>query len=146
MNDLDLEAIQKRVEKRLKERAGFFTHFAIYIGVNLFLWFIWLVSSIDEGRLEEPFPLFIMFIWGIFLAIHGVSTFLETSRFMENMRQRAFEEELERERARIAAQYPTKAKRTEGQGSVARLSDDGELIYENEYEDDEDSRGTAQRR
>jgi len=58
--------------KRAEEKAGFYTHFAIYILVNLFLIAVWYFTG---GPGTFPWFIFILFGWGIGIVGHYVSVF-----------------------------------------------------------------------
>jgi hypothetical protein len=131
-DDLDINEIRHRADKRAKKRAGFIQHLAIYVIINLCLWVMFLFIG---GLVRSPWPLVLpllsTFGWGIGVAIHGVVTYLETG-VMENMQEREFERELRREMLRRGITDPAvmeKPKREE-RDRVVRLSEDGELIYE----------------
>jgi hypothetical protein len=132
--------IRRRVEKRLKERQEFTIHLIAYLGVNLFLWFLWFVIPrlmIGLGLGGEalaaagfPWPLLAMGGWGVGLLIHAVDVY-QKSGASEARREREIQREIERYRAHMAAEGLTleKPKR------VARLSEDGEIVYDDEAED-----------
>jgi hypothetical protein len=125
---LEYEEARERVIKRMKKRQEFYIHLAVYVGVNLFLWFIGLLT----GSLEFPWPLIVMFGWGIGLFAHGVETYFQSSPQIEERREQAIQRELERERARKAGDVVfEKRKRT------ARLAEDGELVYDDEAEEEQ---------
>jgi serine/threonine protein kinase len=66
----ELVAIQKAVEKRLKDRQGVVIHLFIYLTINAILWMQW-------GN--NGWPLLVAFVWGIGLALHAVNIFYETN-------------------------------------------------------------------
>ncbi len=127
MTDQDYENARKRVEKRMKKRQDFYVHIAMYVTVNLFLWFIWLSS----GAAGFPWPAIVMAAWGIGLVADAVETYFESSPAQEARRERAIQQELERERAlRTDDVVFEKPKRR------AHLAEDGELAYDDEAEDE----------
>src|SRR5215510_13302368 len=95
-HELDYEAIRQRAEKRVKDRVGFYTHLAIFIAVNAFLWGLGIITD----SLEFPWPLIVTASWGIGLAAHAVSVYL-ASGAMERMQDEAFRREIEREKQRL---------------------------------------------
>ncbi|CAG0994432.1 hypothetical protein ANRL4_02674 [Anaerolineae bacterium] len=138
MSNFDPEAIRAKIEKRHKKRQEFYVHVGIYIAVHLLLWFIWF-STTPTGF---PWPLIIMFAWGIGIVADALETYFETNEKLASQREAAIEREIERERARLGAVEFEKPKRR------AHLSDDGELVYEDESSEtseEEDSRQTRRR-
>jgi hypothetical protein len=130
----ELRKVRSRVEQPFTKRREFATHLGVYVMINLMMWFIYFASGnsnfvqelVSGGLqfLEFPWPLIVMFGWGIGLVIHGVET-LSSDR-----RERAIEREVERERDRL---YYEKPKRDqfydeddEPEGNV-RLNADGEF-------------------
>ena len=129
---LNYEEIRRRAEIRVKKRAEFIKHLAIYVIVNLFIWAFF--GFIAFFVAHEPLALIPAVLstlgWGLGLAIHGVTTYLDTSR-LETMRDREIEREMQRElamRGMSDANLYEKPKRDR----VARLSDDGELVFDDE--------------
>jgi hypothetical protein len=135
---LDYDKIRERAEKRVKIRQEFNLHLIIFVVVNLFLWLLWglippILSGMGVGSnvlsiVQFPWPLLVMLFWGLGLLIHGVVVYYEAGGGAE-ARERAVQQAIERERAlRYGDSALDKPKRS------AHLSDDGELIYD---EDDE---------
>jgi hypothetical protein len=115
MGRLDYEEIRKAAEKRIKKRTEFYQHLIAYIGVNLILI---LVSS--GGSLP------VAFFWGIGLAFHAADVFLSDPL----RRERAIQREMEKlgyTADDIEAEKPKRGERV-------ALSEDGELVYEDEEE------------
>lgn len=72
-DEIESENELKRVaRKRAKEKADFYTHFGVYISVNVFLIVMWYVTLGPEGF---PWFIFPLFGWGIGVVGHAVSTF-----------------------------------------------------------------------
>lgn len=61
--------------KLAKRRAEFKKHLLVYILVNLFLWVVWLFSSLKTGRFDFPWPAFATFGWGIGLAFNYIGAY-----------------------------------------------------------------------
>ncbi len=127
---IDYEDIRRRAEQRVKKRAEFWQHLAIYVVVNLFLWLLFGIFSAYAGG---PGPLIVPLLstvgWGMGLVIHGIVTYVETN--MDRMREREIDREIQREMQRrglTSDEVLEKPKRDQ----TVRLSDDGELIYEDE--------------
>ncbi|HVO44346.1 MAG TPA: 2TM domain-containing protein [Aggregatilineales bacterium] len=122
-DDIDYDAIRKRVEQRMKDRMGFIMDLVSFVGVNGLLWLIWL-----PGR-GFPWPLFITIPWGIGLFAHAANTLF--SGTMNKMAEREVEQEIERERMRRGM---STGKRKNELDTPMRLSDEGELIPDDEAE------------
>jgi hypothetical protein len=142
-DQLDLNAIRHRVEQRINKRKEFFIHVSIYVIVNVFLWLLWaflnpFLSSLlpDVPFIQAPWPLIVTLGWGIGVSIHAIVYYFETIG-LDRAREREFDLEIERERMRLGL-GSAKAKRQ------ARLSDDGEIVYEEEPER-KTSRGNSSR-
>ncbi|HLU08700.1 MAG TPA: protein kinase [Oceanobacillus sp.] len=129
----ELRKVRHRVEQPFTKRREFASHLGVYVMINLMMWFIYFASNSSNFMreliggelqiLEFPWPLIVMFGWGIGLAIHAFEV-LSSER-----QERAIEREVERERERL---YYEKPKRDqyydddEPQGGV-RLNSDGEF-------------------
>jgi hypothetical protein len=135
---LNYDKIRERAEKRVKMQQEFKLHWIIYAVVNVFLWLIWLfktdllaslgVSGTLLSILQLPWPILVMLCWGLGLFIHGVVVYFEAGGGAE-ARERAVQQAIERERAlRYGDSALDKPKRS------AHLSDDGELVYDEEDE------------
>lgn len=69
------EELRKKAAKRADDKIGFYVHFAVYVVMNLFIFFTWFFTTGEEGN---PFPwfLFTLVPWGIGLAAHFVVVFV----------------------------------------------------------------------
>ncbi len=131
LDQIDYKAIRQRAEKRVKARAEFILHLAIYIIINLTQWAIWFLLT--PGWF--PWPILSTTLWGLGLAIHGIYVYIESS-MMDQMRANAIQREVEHElRLRGQDESPVLAKPKREQGEqnkqrnqMVRLSDDGELL------------------
>jgi hypothetical protein len=126
-NQLDYQRIRRRAEKRVKKRAEFVQHLAIYVVANVLLWIMFLVMSAITHN-PEPLiaPMLSTLGWGIGVAIHGIVTFAE-SPTADAIRERAIEREIRREVERMdGIAVSEKPKREQ----AMRLSDDGELVVD----------------
>ena len=128
-DDIDYGEIRQRVEKRMQARLGFIIHLITYVGINGLLWMIWLSTSAHNGHLDFLWPLFISIPWGIGLVAHAMSTVLRGA--FNKMQEREIEQEIERERMRRGM---VSGKRKNEDSSPMRLSDEGELIPDDEAE------------
>jgi serine/threonine protein kinase len=130
----ELKRVRRRAEKPFNERKEFFEHLGVYTMINAMFWTMFLTSNgwlaniigdADVARvLEFPWPLAIMFFWGIGLVAHGMEA-LGAQR-----REDAIQRALDRERAQV---YREKPKRDQYivDDTVAerrvRLTEDGEF-------------------
>lgn len=130
----ELKRVRRRAEKPFNERKEFFEHLGVYAMINSMFWVLflsssdWLARLVDDADLaqvlEFPWPLAIMFFWGIGLVAHGMQA-LGAQR-----REDAIQRALERERAQV---YGKKPKRDQylPDDTVAerrvRLTEDGEF-------------------
>jgi hypothetical protein len=135
-DQLDYAAIRQRAEQRVKKRAKFFYHVAVYIAVNIFLWGLYFVLM--PGVF--PWPLMVMLGWGIGLVSHGVPVYLDTA--LDNMHEREYQKEIEREMVRRGLQDPAELYDKPKREQAMRLSDDGELIP---VDDETESRQPSRR-
>jgi hypothetical protein len=88
------EAYEK-ARKRVEAKIGFYIHLAVFVGVNLLLIVINLVTA--PGHLWFRWPLM---GWGIGLFFHGVGVF--SSFKGDSIRERMIEKEMEAMRKREA--------------------------------------------
>lgn len=140
MNDVDVEQIRKRVQKRLRIRQEFYVHAAVYVAVNILVWFIYAVIPGAHGG--TPWPLFVTFGWGIGLVSHAADTYFKTSERLSRHEDDAVQREIERERARL---YGDAALEKPKRGP-AHLTDDGEIEYDEEAEAEAALRRSRSRR
>ena len=66
------EELRKKARKIAKEKSDFYIHFVIYIAVNLFLFAQWWTTL---GPGVFPWPVLVLFGWGIGVAAHGITAF-----------------------------------------------------------------------
>ncbi len=115
----DYQRVFKAVEKATKERQEFAIHLAIFVIINLMLWFLW---AAIRDTVTFPFPLLVMGFWGIGLGAHASDTFFSSAR-----QQLAHEENIAREVERWSGAAPA-VKKKKRAGARLELGDDGELI------------------
>lgn len=65
---------------------GFYTHFAVYVAVNLFLIAIWWITT---GPGSFPWGVFVTFGWGIGLVAHYIGAF-HGGAYTERMADREY--------------------------------------------------------
>jgi hypothetical protein len=123
---IDYDEIRKRVEKRLKDRQDFIGHLVVYLIIMAMLWGIFFLTGGDG----TPWPMFPMLGWGAGVAIHGFSVYYDSSA-RAAARERNIQREVERE---IAALRDMGAYDKPKHAQTARLSDDGEIVYEDQDE------------
>ena len=85
------EAYQ-RAKKRVEAKMGFYMHLAVYIGVNILLIIINLITS----------PQYLWFIWpllgwGIGVFFHGMSIFVFSGRKFKGIKERMIEKEIKKD-------------------------------------------------
>ena len=85
------EESYERARKRVEAKIGFFKHLAVYVGVNLLLVIINLLSSRHTIWFVWP-----LFGWGIGLVIHGLAVFAFSGP--SGMKERMIQKEMERQR------------------------------------------------
>jgi len=138
---IDEDAIRRRVEKRIKAQREFISHFITYCIVNALIWCVWAfapaimnqiglnTSTFPFSLVALPWPLLVMFGWGIGLVGHGMNTYYKSDT-AEKAKERMVQREIEKERMRLYGNPDLeKPKRRR-----ARLSDDGEITYEDPEE------------
>ncbi len=91
MENSNLDTAQKdeKLWKLAKRRAAFKRHLISYILVNSFLWAIWFFSGyvwnnydndggfgMHHSGLHFPWPVFVMFFWGIGLVFDFINSYL----------------------------------------------------------------------
>ncbi|MBX3065486.1 MAG: hypothetical protein U0528_16165 [Anaerolineae bacterium] len=121
MSDLDYDAIRKRVEKRIQKRQKLIKTVGETIGANLICWTIWLI--VMPGSFAWPAIVTIVSVVNLIKEVSEV--YFNSNEYFDNMREREYQREIERERERIYQDEYAKPKR----GDVT-LSDDGELVYD----------------
>ncbi len=135
---LNYDEIRARAEKRVKKRAEFLQHLAIYLIVNGFLWLMFLVIAITTGAWPALIAPFLSTVgWGIGLAIHALTVYVDTTA-VEKMRQQEIDREIQREMERrgMSADVPESYEKPK-RDQVMRLSDDGELIPDDADQDEQ---------
>ena len=81
------EELRRKAEKRAEEKVGFYTHFGIYIMVNILLIAIWYATS---GPDSFPWFIFPLFGWGIGIVAHLIGAFATTG-FQDKIAQKEYE-------------------------------------------------------
>ena len=83
------EEIYREARKRVEEKKGFYTHLAVYIGVNILLIIIWAATG-------AGFPWFVFPLggWGIGILFHFLGVFVFSRQ--TGWEKREIEKEVER--------------------------------------------------
>jgi hypothetical protein len=136
-NQIDYDKINKRVEARIKARKDFQ---GIILGFFITCAAVWPIYWLtDRGGFAWPWiPTTIMAVVVVWQALE---TYI-LSEGRERERERLMQREIDRERARL---YGDAALEKPKRDRAAHLSDDGELIYEDE-ERPEPRRSATRRR
>jgi hypothetical protein len=92
MTRLTEPELQRRAQRRVKQKMGFYIHAAVYVLVNLGL------AAIDVANGGASWHLWPLVGWGVGLAIHGFVTFASLNG--DNLRERMLQDEVERLRRR----------------------------------------------
>ena len=80
----------KKAEKRVEAKIGFYTHLAVYVGVNILLIIINLLTSTQELWFKWP-----LIGWGIGVCFHALGVFVFTER--SSIKERMIKKEMEKE-------------------------------------------------
>jgi len=89
---MENEEAYQRATKRVEAKIGFYIHLAVYVGVNILLIVINLVTA--PRHLWFIWPLI---GWGIGIFFHGMSTFFFTGRRFKEIKDRMIQEEIKRD-------------------------------------------------
>lgn len=90
MSDNDL---YRRAEKRADEKIGFYKHLYSFVGVNIMLFVVNLVTNIMSGEGGWWFY-WVTIFWGIGLIFHFLRAFVFSNRLEDN-REQMIEKEME---------------------------------------------------
>ncbi len=85
------EAYQ-RAKKRVEAKMGFYMHLAVYIGVNILLIIINLITSPQHLWFIWP-----IFGWGIGVFFHGMSIFVFSGRKFKGIKEMMIEKEIKKD-------------------------------------------------
>ena len=86
-------------ERKVKRLKGFYTHFIVYICVNILIVFI-NINDLEPG--ESYFKIenfFTAFVWGIGIVVHAFSVFLPNWIFGRNWEEKKIKELMEKEKS-----------------------------------------------
>lgn len=86
--------LYRRAEKRADEKIGFYRHLYSFIGVNIFLFVVNLVTNF-YGHNSDWWFYWITIFWGIGLVFHFLRTFVFPNKLEDN-RDKMIEKEMEK--------------------------------------------------
>ncbi len=121
--ELELQ-LRKRAQRRIQRRSDFYKGLIAYVAVNLLVWAIWVGTWFRAGVPSFPWPLFVTLGWGMGVVGEAYQLYQDSAGMISRRR----EMELERMRLGLANDAYEKPKRDQ----AVRLSDDGELIPDDE--------------
>ena len=85
--------------KRVKKIKGFYSHAAVYLLINIMIFFL-NIRDMEDGESYFQFKNFMTaFFWGIGLLAHGLSVFLPDFIMGQNWEERKIKEFMEKEKA-----------------------------------------------
>ena len=113
MYDAEIQ-FRKRVEARMQARGDMYMHAAVFVLINILVWFLWVYLGTDIF----PFPVVISLGWGAGFVAHAMEYYFKHGSW--ERRERIIQDEIVRARALLA-----KVKLKNGAGTV--VGDDGEL-------------------
>ncbi len=92
---MENEEAYRRARKRVGAKIGFYIHLAVYLGVNILLMIINLLTA----------PQYLWFFWplmgwGIGVFFHGMATIVFSGRKFEEIRDRMIEREVGKDQER----------------------------------------------
>ncbi len=136
-NEIDYEQVKARVEKRMALRAKFYKELGGYVTANIVCWMIWLLTETNHAGF--PWPMFVTVFAGFGVLKTGFRAFFgeRVDSALEEQYDHELQREIRREKRRMVNNIYTAEpddidvldapKRKNG---TVRLSDDGELIYD----------------
>lgn len=82
----------ERAKERVEAKLGFYIHLAVYVGVNILLIIINLISSPQYLWFKWP-----LIGWGVAVFFHGMSVFVFTGERFKAAKERMIKEEMKKE-------------------------------------------------
>ncbi len=92
---MDKDKTYERARKRVEAKIGFYIHFTVYIGVNILLIIINLLTSPDYLWFIWP-----LIGWGIGVFFHGMGTFIFSGAKFRDIKDRVIEKEIGKDRGK----------------------------------------------
>lgn len=80
------DELRRKARLRAEAKLGFYIHLAVYAGVNVLLFFIWLFTG---GLAVFPWFLFPLVFWGIGLVAHYLTVFAHTG-YLDRMTEEEY--------------------------------------------------------
>ncbi len=124
-DQIDYQKINQRVARKIKQRKDFQGTILAFFIVSGVTWAVYLMADRSDPFVWPVIPMLVMILIVIWQALE--TYILADAR--ERERDRLYDRELERERARVYGDAVLVKPKRDRQ---ARLSDDGELIYDDE--------------
>ena len=87
------EKLKRQAKRRAEQKIGFYTHFSVYVMVNLFLILVWFATSDIH---DFPWFVFPLVGWGIGIVAHFMSAFGATT-FVDKLTEKEIEKLKEKE-------------------------------------------------
>ncbi len=138
-NQIDYAKINERVARRMKQRKDFQGTVLAFFIVSGITWTVYLMSDSQDPFVWPIIPTLVLAIVAVW---QGLETYV-LAEGREREQDRLYERELARERARLYGDADLeKPKRDQS----VRLSDEGELVYDDEEDQEPERRSRAQRR
>jgi hypothetical protein len=87
-----------QARKRVKEIKGFYTHFVVYLVVNVMI-FVVNIQDLDPGETYFQFKNFTTaFFWGLGLLAHALSVFVPSMIMGKNWEERKIKELMDKDK------------------------------------------------
>ena len=89
---MEKDETYQRAKRRVEAKIGFYIHLAVYIGVNVLLIIVNLLTSPQYLWFKWP-----LIGWGIGIFFHGMATFIFSGRTFQEIKGRMIEKEIKKE-------------------------------------------------
>ena len=89
---MDDQEAYARAKQRVEARIGFYTHLAVYVGVNILLLVINLTKSPEYLWFKWP-----LMGWGIGLFFHGMGVFVFSKGTFQARKEKMIREEMDKD-------------------------------------------------
>ncbi len=101
-----IETKRELAKKRVEEIKGFFRHLKVFVVINGILFVLkkgWLQSILPDWFPEEAYYFewvdFNILIWGLILAVHGLTLFRHRLTFLKKWEERQIKKYMEEEKS-----------------------------------------------
>lgn len=133
--EIDVNAIRRRVEKRLKDRAELIQHIVAYVIVNAGLWALYIgTNSPPEPDDNFIWPIIPSAAWGFGLLMHIIDYVTKHNR--EQAVELAVQREIQMLQTRLGLS-DAEMHRMKRKNESVRLTDDGELADDSDYDEND---------